>query len=189
MFSDDIKLLTGTDSIVFSMKRNSNVSSLLFNKYGFAQTRTVVASQKCGVGNCSACILKRSDCSYIDIEPNFTIKPSKFLTCKSDCVIYVARCKICFDFYFGKTMSEEHVRMNGHRDKFNPDKFDKSALSMHLFTDHPDRVDAIPIGGLCNFEVVLLEGVNAMDLRKREDYYIWITQADLRHLNRYKVSR
>ena len=189
MFSDDIKRLTGTDSIVFSMKRNSNVSSLLFNKYGFAQTKTVVASQKCGVGNCSACVLKRSDCSYIDLQPNFTIKPSKFLTCKSDCVIYVARCKICFDFYFGKTMSEEHVRMNGHRDKFYPNKFDKSALAMHLFTDHPDCVGAIPNEGLCNFEVVLVEGVNAMDLRKREDYYIWITQADLRHLNRYKVSR
>ena len=188
-FNEDIKLLTGTDSIVFSMRRNANVGSMLFNKYGFAQMKSLKVSQKCGVTNCNSCVLKRSDCSMIDVDPNFTIKPSKSLTCKSECVIYVAICKLCRDFYFGKTMSEEHIRMNGHRDKFQPDKYDKSALAMHIYTDHPDSIGETPFEGLGNYEVVLIETSSAEELRRREDYYIWITQADIRHLNRYKVSR
>ena len=121
-FDDDIKLLAGTSPIVFSMRRNANISSLLFNKYGFSQIRKINTSQKCNVANCNSCVLKRGDCSMVDIVDNFTLKPDKTLTCKSDCVIYVARCKLCMDFYIGQTMSEEHVRMNGHRDKFHADK-------------------------------------------------------------------
>ena len=93
-FDDDIKLLTGTSSVFFSMKRNGNISSLLFNKYGFAQTRKFNTSQRCGVGNCSSCDLKRMDCSFVDIDLNFSLKPDNTLTCKSECVIYVARCKM-----------------------------------------------------------------------------------------------
>ena len=124
-----------------------------------------------------------------DIKLNFTLKPHKSLTCKSECVIYVAVCKLCRDFYIGKTMNEEHVRMNGHRDKFQPDKYDKSALAMHIYTDHPDHIGANSYEGLSNYEVTLVESVSAEKLRFREDYYIWATQADIRHLNRYKVSR
>ena len=127
--------------------------------------------------------------SYIDILPNFTIKPDRSLNCKSDCVIYCAICKLCIDFYMGKTMCPDHIRMNGHRDKFHPDKYDKSALAMHIYTDHPEAIGSTPSDGLSNYDVVLLESVNATNLRKREDYYIWITDADIRHLNRYKVSR
>ena len=77
--------------------------------------------------------------------------------------------------------------MNGHRDKFTVDKFTKSALAMHLYTDHPDHVGNSPHDGLANYNVVILESINATNLRRRESYYIWATEADLRHLNRYKV--
>ena len=46
--AEDIKSLTGTDHVIFSYKRNPNISSLLFNKYGFAQSNKVFMSQKCG---------------------------------------------------------------------------------------------------------------------------------------------
>ena len=85
-------------------------------------------------------------------------------------------------------MGPEHLRMNGHRDKFHPEKFDKSALSMHIYTDHLECAGQIPADGLANYDVVLVETTSAANLRRREDFYIWITQADLRHLNRYKVS-
>ena len=79
--------------------------------------------------------------------------------------------------------------MNGNRDKFHKENFDKSALSMHIFTDHPESVGQTPGEGLANYVIILVETTNAINLRRREDFYIWITQADLRHLNRYKVSR
>ena len=86
-------------------------------------------------------------------------------------------------------MGPEHIRMNGHRDKFHLEKYDKSALAMHIFTDHPECAGQLPSEGLANYEVILVETTNAVNLRRREAYYIWITQAELRHLNRYKVSR
>ena len=36
---------------------------------------------------------------------------------------------------------------------------------------------------------VSLETSAPMQLNRREDYYIWKTQADVRHLNRIKVAR
>ena len=87
-FEEDIQLLTGVNSVVFSSKRNANVGSLLFNKFGFAQVKHSFISQRCGAGNCSSCSLKRPDLSWVDIVPNFTLKPSKSLNCKSDCVIF-----------------------------------------------------------------------------------------------------
>ena len=77
--------------------------------------------------------------------------------------------------------------MNGHRDKFHVDKYDKSALAMHIFKDHPDFIANTTHDGLFNYNVVILECVNAVNLRRRESYYIWATEANLRHLNRYKV--
>ena len=126
----DFKLLLGDRKIIFATKRNSNTAALLFNKYGFAQSPISLNSQKCGSTNCSSCILKRDDISFFGIQENFTIKPSKSLNCKSENVIYLAVCNICNNFYFGQTMNPEHIRMNGHRSKFTPSNYDKSALSM-----------------------------------------------------------
>ena len=77
--------------------------------------------------------------------------------------------------------------MNGHREKFTMDKYDKSALAMHIYKDHPNHIGHTTHDGLSNYNVTILESVNATDLRRRESYYIWATEADLRHLNRYKV--
>ena len=183
----DIEQLTGTRKVIFSQKRNSNTSALLFNKYGFAQASNILSSQKCGTVNCDSCILKFSNNDPIRLLPNFVIKPSKMANCKTSHIVYAAICQLCSDFYFGKSMSKEHIRMNGHRDKFTVDKFVKSALAMHVFTDHPDHIGNTPHEGLSNYNIAILESVSATNLRRRESYYIWATEADLRHLNRYKV--
>ena len=77
--------------------------------------------------------------------------------------------------------------MNGHREKFTLEKQDKSALAVHIFTDHPNHIGNTPQEGLSNYNVTILECVNPPSLRRRESFYIWATEADLRHLNRYKV--
>ena len=86
-------------------------------------------------------------------------------------------------------MNEEHTRMSGHRNKFHLDNFTKSALAMHIFTDHPDYVGDSPEDGLLNYNTVILESTSALNLRRRESFYIWVTEADIRHLNRYKIVR
>ena len=67
--------------------------------------------------------------------------------------------------------------------------YDKSLLAITISADHPECAGQLPSEGLANYEVILIETTNAVKLRQREAYYIWITQAELRHLNRYKVSR
>ena len=117
---------------------------MLFNKYGFAQDDTILSSQKCGKTNCNSCVLKFDNNDPIELLNNFSITPSKTATCKTSHILYAAICKLCRDFYFGKSLNEEHVRMNGHRSKFHPDKCDKSALAMHIFKDHPDHIGNTP---------------------------------------------
>lgn len=185
--ADDIEQLSGTRKIIFSQKRNHNTSSLLFNKYGFSQKNNILESQRCGTASCDSCQLKFVNNDPIRLSPNFVIKPSRTANCKTCNIIYAAICKLCQDFYFGKSMNKEHIRMNGHRDKFTIEKFVKSALSMHIFTDHPNQVGNSPHDGLFNYNIAILESVNATNLSRRESFYIWSTEADLRHLNRYKV--
>ena len=58
------------------------------------------------------------------------------------------------DTYFGQTMTQAHVRFNGHRSKFKPKGGDgfqntgeedtnyaESALSQHCHDHHPDRME------------------------------------------------
>ena len=106
---DDIEQLTGTRNIIFSQKRNPNTSALLFNKYGFAQDNKYLVNQKCGSVNCDSCDLKFADNSPIPLLPNFIIKPSKYTNCKTSHIIYAAICKVCKDFYFGKSINKEHT--------------------------------------------------------------------------------
>ena len=58
-YTNDIKTLTGTDKVFFSSKRNRNVASLLFNKYGFAQTTKNLVNQKCVSVNCNSCTMNK----------------------------------------------------------------------------------------------------------------------------------
>ena len=160
---------------------------MLFNKYGFAQEQKGFLSQRCNAVNCSSCKLKLNNLLPIELTPNFYITPSNKTNCKSSNIIYAAICKLCVDFYFGKTMNEEHIRTNGHRDKFSIEKFDKSALAMHIYTDHMDHIGSCPDDGLLNFNIVILEQTSPTNLHRRESFYIWSTEADIRHLNRYKV--
>ena len=185
----DIKTLTGTDKIIFANKKNPNTASLCFCKSSFSNVLAVGGrDQKCSAANCKACKVMNLP-KNLEFE-NFKFKLDFNLDCKSDSVIYVARCHICFDgnvtqFYFGQTCNRFHLRLNGHRSCFKIDNlsYEKSALSMHIFTEHLSHFGE----KLDNFDFGIIKKVAPRNLDKAEDFFIFNSRSDILGLNRYKV--
>ena len=108
-------------------------------------------------------------------------------------VIYVAICKLCKDkfevnnnFYIGQTVNSFISSCNGHRDKFKPERFDQSALSLHnIMNSHINKFNE----KLNNFDFGVVKVVNPMDLDRTEDCLIYISKVDTVGLNRYKCSK
>ena len=186
-FKTEFDRLVGDTDIIVACRRNANTSGLLFNKHGFSQRpiATTATNQRCGSTNCMMCPIMFNALHPIKLNQyNLTIKFNNSLTCKSEDVIYIAQCTKCNDFYFGRTMNEARIRFNGHRSKFNTKAYKSSALSLHIYQDHPELVSS----GLKNFQIGLIEQPSTSDLDRREDFYIWKTNSSINHLNRYKVS-
>ena len=100
--------------------------------------------------------------------------------------MYIAVCKYCVcEFYIGQTINPAHIRFNGHRScfKLNNFKYEQSALSQHIFDQHPDNFDQ----KLFNYNFGILKSCSPKDLNRLEDFYVYITKADAISLNRYKV--
>ena len=91
------------------------------------------------------------------------------------------------NFYFGQTVNTLMFRNNGHRDKFALDlsKYDKSALSQHTYEKHP----GVFPNKLFSYSFGVVKHVNAANLDRVEDFYVYSTQADTKGLNRYKVKK
>ena len=181
----DFVSLVGHSNIIFACRKNRNTASILFGKYGFAQKEARLSNQKCR--NCKPCISMSETIDDIELYTGEKLNVSKTATCQTEDVTYVYICSGCKDFYFGQTMSQFNVRMNGHRGKFDvhDDKYKKSALSFHMYEDHFDEFG-------CKtkfFNCAILDHVDPNRLNRRESYYIWKTQADIRHLNRMQVVR
>ena len=87
-------------------------------------------------------------------------------------------------FYVGQSINTCRGRANGHRGDFNLKSYAKSALSMHMFTDHPQNFDH----KLQNYDLGIIESTSALNLDRKEDFYLELTKAHL-SLNRYKVTR
>ena len=181
----DIEQLVGHSNILFAYRRNSNTASLLFDRYGFSQIDPILNSQKCGAARCKTCPMMFDVNDDIKLSDGSILKVSNTANCKSDDIIYICICKICKDFYFGQTISLCSMRMNGHRDKFTSNKYKKSALAFHLYEDHIEHFE----GNTQMFNVAIVETRKPGLLDRRESYYIWKTEADIRHLNRIKVVR
>ena len=126
------------------------------------------------------------------VPPRLSIKGFDFnidyrLNCKTDNVIYVAVCKHCSaenNFYFGQTTTQANIRMNGHRQKFNVNLYDKSALSYHIYAEHLEFFGE----KLNNYDIGIVRSVRPLDLDRVEDFYIHNTRADVVSINRYKVA-
>ena len=74
--------------------------------------------------------------------------------------------------------------VNGYRSKFTPNLFKKSALSCHIYRDHPEKVGK----KLRNYELGIIKASSPADLDRLEDFYVDITHSKL-SLNRYKPTR
>ena len=102
------------------------------------------------------------------------------------CPIYIYVCNICVDndsFYLGQTTNTCRGRANGHRACFKATRYEKSALSYHIYHDHPQHI----FEKLSNYSVGVIKAVSPENLDRAEDYHIEHLNADL-SLNRYKVT-
>ena len=106
--------------------------------------------------------------------------------CATESVVYIYICKICEhnrSFYIGQTVNSCQKRANGHRSNFTEKNYKKSALSYHVYKDHPKYVDK----KLSNYRVGIIKTCAASNLDRTEDYYVEYLKANL-SLNRYKVT-
>ena len=179
--------------MIVACKKNANTSALLFNTFGFCQAvhESEAVNKKCCDGRCSTCPLMFDTLEPIFLsEHNLTLKVSNKYNCKSEDLVYFAQCKVpgCGDFYFGQTTNRLHIRFNNHRQGFKAKSHSKSALSYHIHSDHGD----LKLNAEClrdNFNLAIVEQTPARNLDRREDYYIWKTDASIKHLNRYQAIR
>ena len=188
----ELQRALGDIKLVVSERRHANTSSLLFKKRGFSQKdMPTLSDQRCLSKRC-----KTRSTMNLDKTVLVNGKPVKLdfrCNCSTESIIYVAICKICSEenhnnvnnFYFGQTVNSLMSRCNGHRDKFKPDRFDQSALSMHVMDCHVEEFGS----KLNNFDFGVVKSVNPIDLDRAEDCLIYSTKADIVGLNRYKVSR
>ena len=186
---DILLSLTGMSDVIFATKTkmNLNTSSLLFNKFGFAQSnnRTDAINQKCGQPNCKCCPLMFDMLQPVSVAQNgIQLRLKRTATCKSEDVIYMFQCRLCKDVYFGRSMNRANIRVSGHRACFKPNKLKDSAMATHIFKDHIEELSE----GLNNFNFGILETTTPTNLARREDFYVWSTNASVLHLNRYKVT-
>ena len=114
-----------------------------------------------------------------------TIRLDFRCNCTTESVIYLYVCKLCASndsFYVGQTVNSARDRANGHRSKFTSKAYTKSALSHHIYVDHPEHFHK----KLLNFDLGVITSTAATNLDRKEDCYVELTKADL-SLNRYKV--
>ena len=92
------------------------------------------------------------------------------------------RCEFNDNFYVGQSVNTARARSNGHRSSFNSKDYKQSALSHHVFIDHPDKMEE----KLKNIRLGVIKCTTPMNLDRLEDFYVIKTDAEL-SLNRYKV--
>ena len=105
--------------------------------------------------------------------------------CMTECIIYIYVCNLCKNnesFYVGQTVNSCRSRANGHRGRFNRGNYKKSALSHHIYKDHPSHIDK----KLSVYSLGIIKSTVPNDIDRLEDYYIELLDAKL-SLNRYKV--
>ena len=123
---------------------------------------------------------------------SFKCKVDFDLECKSNNVIYVARCYLWYlgnsiQFHFGQTCNRFHVRLNGHRACFKTDNlaFEKSALSMCNMIDHPSQFG----DKFSYFNFGNIKQVASRNRDRAEDFFIFNCRSDFFCLYGYKFLK
>ena len=189
---DDMNELLGSDTrLIVAERRNPNIASILFAKSAFSKEPIPLKqNQKCSSPRCQTCKLMKipKTVTLWQDHPNETVVNLDFrCDCLSENIVYLFICKLCpknKSFYIGQSVQTCRDRTNGHRGNFNFKTYSKSALSCHMFKDHPENFDY----KLQNYDLGIIKSTSPLDLDRCEDYYLELTRAHL-SLNRYKVTR
>ena len=134
--NNEIKQLIGDTRIMFAMKKRSSLGNTLVRNKQLSISNIMSNNQRCNANGCLQCPLVNKEKKLI-INQNNIVVPYH-LNCKSKNIIYMWVCKLCGvkEVYFGRTIQECHNRTSGHRNCFNEEKWEKSALSMHARDIH-----------------------------------------------------
>ena len=109
-----------------------------------------IISQVCNGPGCETCPIL-AHCNEALIVNGQDLIFDQSLTCRSKSIFYVSKCRICSgikidqgkvlfeDTYFGQTVSNAHVRFNGHR------KFSKCMIKRQLENQHCPSIFLISI--------------------------------------------
>ena len=190
------KFLGGPTKLIVAERRNANTASLMFAKSAFSKEMVIPkANQKCSSSTCVLCDDKKGIMKLPDTVTLWKNHPRYEVTlnldfrcnCLSDNIMYLYVCKWCNDndsFYVGQSVNTCKKRAYGHRSKFNVKEYKLSALSYHIFRDHPEKVSE----KLKNYDLGILKAASPRELDRLEDFYIDLTHAKL-SLNRYKTTR
>ena len=84
------------------------------------------------------------------------------------------------EVYFGRTTQECHNRTSGHRNSFNEEKWENSALSMHAREVHKMQFS------LDIFNISIVKKVSPQQLRREEFKLIDKVRTATLGLNRYR---
>ena len=175
--------------VIVAERRNPNTASLLFAKSGFAkEVCRSFDTQACGSRHgCLTCDVMAIERSVV--INGVTVKLDYSLDCGSEFVIYLYLCEHCENpcqegFYFGQSVNCVRTRANGHRAAFTEDLYEKSALAYHIWDKHREHFNL----KLDNFRVGVVKSTSPGDLDRAEDFFVVATEADIKGLNRYKVT-
>ena len=163
----------------------------MFAKSSFSKSmEPLKENQKCNGGHgCKSCEimkLKRRVTVWKNKEMEKNVLLDFHCDCTTEHVIYIYVCNLCPDndsFYVGQSVNSCRDRANGHRGQFNRVDYKKSALSYHMFNDHPLYVNK----KLSNYSLGVIKSTTPGNLDRLEDYYVEHLDAKL-SLNRYKVT-
>ena len=114
-----------------------------------------------------------------------TVKLARNVTCKTSDVIYAQICQGCDseNVYIGQTSQKFSDRNTGHRNKFNFENYEESALSYHSFLDHGLNAD------LSNFKCAIVKKCGFLNLDREEYKLVERLRCKSLGLNRCKISR
>ena len=187
----DIDRLLGKTRIIVAERRNANIASTVFAKSSFSKEENQTKrNQKCNGKGCKTCeimilekeftVWKNNDNYRKDVKLDFRCN------CSTDCIIYIYVCNLCKNnesFYVGQSINSCQTRANGHRACFTEKLHKKSALSYHIYKDHPEFVK----NKLLNYSLGVIKSTSGTSLDRTEDFFVEHLKADL-SLNRYKVT-
>ena len=193
----DINDIVGKETtVLIATRKGKSISNKVVKNGSLCQSEVPSSdSQRCGGKGCLSCpLLNKKKGESMTVNGSIKVStPKRNFTCKTRNTIYLAQCSECGDndqaesHYVGQTMQPMHLRINGHRNCFDPnydfDTIKESALALHAFEKHQDKFQ------LGIFDFMILDSVNPQKLNRYESRAIGELRANVLGLNRMKIQK